>query len=451
MKGKKKELLNLVDTLEEANQAIKHAGIRELDGMASMLADCQMAAMEIGKCLESLGEQTESIVKVLEEYCESIYQQSIHLNEAEQCRKIAKKIQKQLGRIDSAIRYDLPEDQREVVFLPYKAAMWDSLESMYLEEREKEHTTAYVIPIPYFDKNPDGTLGTMHEESGEYPAGIPITDWRQYNLRERRPDTIYIHNPYDSWNYVTSISPMFYANHLKEYTEELVYVPYFIFGEIDTKDKDTIERVKHFCFLPGTIYADKVILESDAVRKFYINEYLRAAKENGMNGCHTDRTYLEQKFLGNGSPKYQKVLQTGREDVQIPEGWSKMLIKPDGTAKKVVFYNTGIKTILENERKVLDKIKETLETFARFQKEICLLWRPHPLLENTLKVMRPLLLQEYKKLVEHYRQEGWGIYDDTADMNRAVALSDAYYGDNSSIVPLFQEVCKPVLLADYQE
>ena len=37
----------------------------------------------------------------------------------------------------------------------------------------------------------------------------------------------YIHNPYDNWNYVTSIDPAFYSWELKKYTDCLVYIPYY--------------------------------------------------------------------------------------------------------------------------------------------------------------------------------------------------------------------------------
>lgn len=58
--------------------------------------------------------------------------------------------------------------------------------------------------------------------------------------------------------------------------------------------------------------------------------------------------------------------------------------------------------------------------------------------------------QEYKKLVEWYREEGFGIYDDTAELERAIALCDAYYGDHSSLVQLCQEAGKPVMIQDVE-
>ena len=60
--------------------------------------------------------------------------------------------------------------------------------------------------------------------------------------------------------------------------------------------------------------------------------------------------------------------------------------------------------------------------------------------------MRPQLWTEYEKLVNQYKQEGWGIYDDTSDMDRAVVLSDGYYGDSSSVVQVYQETGKPVMI-----
>ena len=59
--------------------------------------------------------------------------------------------------------------------------------------------------------------------------------------------------------------------------------------------------------------------------------------------------------------------------------------------------------------------------------------------------MRPELLQEYEQIVMEYRQENWGIYDDTPDLHRAIAWSDAYYGDQSSVEVLFHAAGKPVM------
>ncbi|MCM1237294.1 MAG: hypothetical protein NC489_45075 [Ruminococcus flavefaciens] len=68
----------------------------------------------------------------------------------------------------------------------------------------------------------------------------------------RKPDIIYFHNPYDNWNLVTSVGPRFYSSNLKKYTEKLVYIPYFILGEIEPDDQKVIDTMKHFIWLRGS-------------------------------------------------------------------------------------------------------------------------------------------------------------------------------------------------------
>ena len=68
------------------------------------------------------------------------------------------------------------------------------------------------------------------------------------------------------------------------------------------------------------------------------------------------------------------------------------------------------------------------------------------MIKATVESMRPQLWIEYDKLVRKYREEGWGIYDDSSDIDRAIALSDAYYGDGSSVVQMYQQTGKPIMM-----
>ena len=126
-----------------------------------------------------------------------------------------------------------------------------------------------------------------------------------------------------------------------------------------------------------------------------------------------------------------------------------MIRKADGSERKVVFYNTTIESLLKIENKALDKIEDTIRLFEGMQ-DVALLWRPHPLLESTMKSMRPALLGRYRAIVDRYRAEKKGIFDDTADLERAIAITDAYYGDMSSVVELYKSTGKPVMIQNYQ-
>lgn len=442
----KKELFATLDTLKKANGFIQTLYQTDnTDALFGLLTDCQEGAIAIGSRMEELYGGGLNCIHALEDYCEALFLMAENTDNQSDFEKYCAVSEKQLLTAEKEMQKEIP-DKKEVVFFPYKASMWDSLESVYLAAKEDENCDAYCVPIPYFDRNADGSLGEMHYEGMEYPENIEVTDWEQYELESRKPDTIYIHNPYDANNFVTCVHPRYFSSNLKKYTEELVYIPYFVSPEIEPDNQPRIERMKHFCFLPGVIYADKVIVQSEKMKQIYVNEYLKAAKEHGLQGEHLDRQYLEQKILGLGSPKLDKVLNTKKEDLVIPEEWLKIIEKPDGSRKRIIFYNTSINGLLQHDEKMLDKMEDVFRLFKENQDEVALLWRPHPLVENTIKSMRPRLWERYEKVVGRYKAEAWGIYDDTSDMDRAVVLSDAYYGDDSSAVELYQQTRKPVMI-----
>lgn len=440
---KKKDLLQTVSMLTKVNDSIgRAASSTVLFEMEEEFIKCQEAAVDLGSYLETLDMDYAPMVRILEYYCEHIYQLSTNIQDESQCKKLSKKIRKQLIQLQNAITYDMPPDKKEVVFLPYKAAMWDSLESVWQAAREDENCDAYVIPIPYYDKNPDGSFREMHYEADQYPDYVPITRYDAFDFEAHRPDAIYIHNAYDNCNLVTSVHPFFYSSNLKKFTERLVYIPYFMLGEIKPYDNARIDSIKHFCTLPGIINADKVIVQSEDMRQIYIKVLMDVMNTHS----EMDRKYWMDKILGLGSPKLDKVVDIRRENIKIPDDWFDIIRRPDGSWKKVIFYNTSIAGLLQYNEKMLDKMKFVFHIFKENRNEVALLWRPHPLIRATVESMRPQLWEEYSKIVSKYCEEKWGIYDDTADVHRAIKISDAYYGDGSSVVQLYQQMGKPVMI-----
>ncbi len=132
--------------------------------------------------------------------------------------------------------------------------------------------------------------------------------------------------------------------------------------------------------------------------------------------------------------------------MEVPDEWLKIIQKPDGSWKKIIFYNTSVGALLQHNEKMLEKMRYVLGVFKDNWDEVALLWRPHPLIKATVESMRPQLWSEYDRLVRKYREEGWGIYDDSSDVDRAIALSDAYYGDGSSVVQMYQQTGKPIMM-----
>ena len=454
-KTQKRQIEETIRQMEEAHDEMKRYIEKGIIAQAEeLLADCQNAAVAIGTLIEDTEGEEHPAVTVLEEYCELVYQiyEYLSSDNSVNINKIYKSLRQKLIKASNSIRNDI-KIRTEAVFLPYKASMWDSLESVWKAADADPDCDTYVIPIPYFDKNPDGSFKEEHYEGNQYPNYVPVTRYDVFDFGKHMPDVIYIHNAYDDWNLVTSVHPDFYSRNLKNYTEELVYIPYFVLGEIDPNDEQAAEGMKHFCFMPGIINADKVIVQSEDMKKIYIREYLKAAKKCGLTGKHLDRAYLDKKFLGTGSPKIDKLLNTKKEDLDIPAEWLKIIEKPDGSWKKIVFYNTSVGALLQHGEKMLRKMESVFDIFRKNKDEVVLLWRPHPLIQATIESMRPQLWKAYKEIRGRYVEEGWGICDDSADLDRAVVLSDAYYGDYSSVVQLCREKRMPMMVqnVDYQQ
>lgn len=389
------------------------------------------------------GEGTET-VRCLESYCEQLYQiydkiqQEISVNPWQQ----QKKLKKSLSRAENSLKHDIGT-QLEAVFLPYKAAMWDSLESVWKVAEEDPDCNALVIPIPYYDKNPDGTFRELHYEIDLFPEDVPVTRYEAYDFESRHPDIIFIHNPYDDGNYVTSVHPFFYSKNLKQYTEKLVYIPYFILDDIAPDNQAAVESMEHFCLAEGVTNSDITVVQSEAMRQIYVDVLTR-------HSSRELRPYWEKKILGLGSPKVDRVCNPREEDYRLPEEWERIVCKKGGARKKIILYNTSVGALLKDGSATLNKIEENFRIFQDSSEEVALLWRPHPLTEATLASMRPGLYQRYREILEAYKQAAFGIYDDTANMDRAITVSDAYYGDWSSMVWLYRQTGKPIMIQNLE-
>lgn len=308
-KYQKKQAEEFIEVLKEVHSAIIEAiKVNQRDSALDLLSQCQDGALRLGELIESVEGEGGKTISHLEDYCELVYQVYVDIGQGQEiCADwTAEKLGNALEQIEESISIDI-KVRLEIVFLPYKASMWDSLESVWKAADEDENADAYVIPIPYFDKNSDGSFGQMHYEGDQYPAYVPITKYDEYDFENRRPDVIYIHNPYDECNYVTSIHPYFYSSNLKKFTDKLVYIPYFILDEIDPDNQEAVKNIEHFCVIPGVLNANIVVVQSEDMRQIYVNVLSKEAGES-------TRDIWERKIWGLGSPKIDKVLSARKED-----------------------------------------------------------------------------------------------------------------------------------------
>ncbi|MCM1174231.1 MAG: hypothetical protein NC341_04180 [Blautia sp.] len=419
-KKQKQQAEELIVQMEQAHDQIRKYLERKKDFSAEqsamqLLEDCQSGGISLGTLIESTEGEGHPTVTLLEEYCELVY--GLHEELADGKEKNANKIYKPLRQKLVKISNSLKNDVRvrvEAVFLPYKASMWDSLESVWQAADADPDCDAYVIPIPYFDKNPDGSLGQAYYEADQYPDNVPITKYDEFDFGIHQPDMIYIHNPYDNINYVTSVHPFFYSDNLKKFTECLVYIPYFATA-------GGMNAGQSWC--PGYVNADYIVIQAEKYRKYY------------------DADISDEKFLAFGSPKFDSVIHKCQNPPEPPAEWKEKM-----QGRKVYFYNTSISGMLGNTEAFLKKMNYVFEIF-RGREDACLLWRPHPLLESTFDSMRASYKPVYDALKTLFITGNIGILDETPDMENTIALSDVYIGDaGTSVISLFGVVGKPIFI-----
>lgn len=457
MCDREQEKLQQMETLQDRVKSVlplfheAHQNVKELinqgnvEAVAGLLEDCQNVAIQIGTLIEEERGEGHSTVKILEEYCEYLFQIHGFLLENEGSYSIEEMDRGLLDfedRLDQSADTELKERKR-VVFIPYKVSYWKSMESVWRAAIGDEDTDVYVIPAPYYYKD---ALGNVKREEPQYetegyPDYVAITSYEEYNFQAHHPDVIVIQCPYDEYNYAMTLHPFFYSENLKKYTNQLVYIPALAMDEIEPGDGRAREMLKAYCNMPGVVNADKVFVQSEQMKKIYVELLTEFAGE-------ATKEIWENKIFGMGSPVYDWENNVHKEDGEVPQEWLPVLQKTDGSWKKVVLYSTSASALLRHKEKMIEKIQEVFLAFKENREEVAFIWRPDIKVREMLRKSYPGLWQKYRSLVQEYREEAWGIYDDSCGAERAIALCDACYGDGGTVLNTCRTKKKPVKMQE---
>ena len=407
----KEQLINLLESMVQLQNSLPLMSNKRQTNQ--MLADCQDAAIAIGETLERDSADYEPVITLLEEYCEEAF----YLSELEDEMICEDKVCVLAG-FTNRVKTLLAEIYApyHVVFLPYKASMWDSLESIWCACKEDEQCECYVIPIPYYEYDSRNNRWIYHYDGDQFPKDVSIVHYQDYSLEQNHPDVAYIHNPYDDLNLVTRVETRFYSRELKKHVDNLVYVPYYVTSGFIAFDHLSLSVYQNM---------DYMVVQSEYTKSFC----------EGM--------FYYDKILAFGSPKLDRVIKLCQEETILPETWKPLL-----EGKKVLMLNTSIGCFLQDGSVYLQKIRSLCKAIIE-QDKVAIIWRHHPLLEATIRSMRPQLLNEYNNLKEYFLKNKIGVLDDTPDISRAIAITDGYIGEEaSSVINLFGAAGKPIFILE---
>ncbi|MCR5237739.1 MAG: LicD family protein [Lachnospiraceae bacterium] len=334
----------------------------------------------------------------------------------------------------------LERTRKEVVFLPYRAKYWPYMEKEWEKAAAAGDTDVYVIPIPYYDKGVYGINGDIHYEADDFPDYVPITPFDRYDFDKRQPDRIVIQNPYDEFDNAITVHPRFYTKRLLEVTKELVYIPYFNIDDNSVTDEKSLYTAGFFVRTPGVIRADRIYLQSEAVKNMYIDKLCEFAGQD-------TRSIWEAKIVVREDLVPEKTVGIREED--IPDEWWKYLLDEHGEGKKVILYYTNINNIVRYKEKAIDKIERVLELLKTHKDVLVPIWYTQPQMQDALETWYPDLWEMFVSVLQKYLTDDYGIYDDREDYSHLVAISDAYYGDRDAIMHDFMDTGRPVMTANY--
>ena len=401
-------------------------------------------AIEISKCLDDISSGIEMIgnfkdnkyvvSKVERMFKENLAKLDSEMDDIgkEQVEALKEAIKSvdaiETNRLISEIKTFISENiVYKVVFMPYKASMWDSLESVWMAADKDERCEALVVPITYYELDNDQKPIKKINERNHFPEYVNVVNDEEYDLENDLPDIIYIHNPYDNTNLITRVDSRYYSWNLKKYCEKLVYVPYYKW----------VDGVSSTLFKSAMYYADYTVQSSDDAVKRCIEASPEYAKELGLETIEI-RNIMENKLINLGSPEVDKVVSLN--NVKLPYEWNGKVAR----SRVNVLYNTTLDEIFKS--KTFDKVKETLGFFKNNRDKSFVIWRPHPLMRQSLVSMLPYLVDEYDEIMSEFINSSYGVLDTNASMHYSMFWSDMCYGyKTSSLTELYKYTGKIVL------
>ena len=256
----------------------------QFDLLAEVLPKCQDSAVALGNYIENTCFEPKSVISTLENYCNTLYEifstaesQEIVYAEFSNLQTLVKEIEAALPTL---------EIRKLIVFLPFKASAWDTMKPYYDKLKADPRNDIHVCPIPSYSYNLDGTPKNEYYEGDQFPKELNIEDYHTMILSTMIPDQIVIQSPYDDYSFGLTVHSEFYASKIKNYTDELIYIPWFRTCDIDPAEgKNGLDKavMRYYVEVPGVISADTTYVPSENIRQCYIERLVKFTGEENTN------------------------------------------------------------------------------------------------------------------------------------------------------------------------
>lgn len=430
----------------------KTAGAEQADSVAQlldMLAQCQSVAIDLGNFIEQMkGEENlsaKACVAALEEYCEKIFNVYNNLSlvlgrEKEDFQKLCAALNRAFVQMKQTVESEIIY-KKLVAFLPDNPKRWKEMQALYDYYTQQENTEACVIPLPLFTKNLYGGIVAGQDEydkndkRGEYPADLNIIAWHTVQMQSYEFAAIVIQNPYDAENPYLTVPPAYYAKQLQQYTDCLIYMMPQGVNDFTENDITDVYGLKYSLTMPGAMYADRILIESPAMKALFVNHLTAFAGEDTKE-VWADKVMTISAFSGESAQTGQPV-QNGQCGQTPP--------------KKKLLYCIGENEFYENAEMAINKVKERLNVMTQYPESLKVAVCLYPydiaawdICTGQEKDMLVQVLKEYRK--------NKGIELLTKNVFDINGIDDmtAYYGSPSPLICRFVQQRKPAMVSEEQ-
>lgn len=433
----------LADSVEIIHEILlnKDSGLSYED-IITYLSELQNNIVSFGTLTESIKGEDCKTVKLLEQYLEVIYKVAKYVQKFDEGISYEASAESKYAECDEGVKDTFASiseaidseivNRRSVLFLPVKAKHFSSMRMAYEMEAATPDTDVYVMPLPYYYKEYDGSFkDEMHIDTEEFiKANIPVTDYSRFDLSLLCPEKIYINSAYDEYNMAVSVDTRFYARNVKKYTEKLIYIPYFKLMEFDRANYPCWYNMQYYCTVPGVVMADKVYVQSENTRKVYID------KLNEWAGDEKYTDIWEQKI-----DVYDESCEEHSEDE----------LRDAGSIKTIVWF-VSAGSLAEFGDKYIEKAYRNLDVFALSKDKLKVLLISEPFLDEMIKNHSDELYKKWTGFIDEFNRSGIGeVVSQVEEKSVDVLLkATAYYGDPSYICKDFILMKKPVMLQNVE-
>ena len=433
----------LADSVEIIHEILlnKDSGLSYED-IITYLSELQNNIVSFGTLTESIKGEDCNTVKLLEQYLEVIYKVAKYVQKFDEGISYEASAESKYAECDEGVKDTFASiseaidseivNRRSVLFLPVKAKHFGSMRMAYEMETATPDTDVYVMPLPYYYKEYDGSFkDEMHIDTEEFiKANIPVTDYSRFDLSLLCPEKIYINSAYDEYNMAVSVDTRFYARIVKKYTEKLIYIPYFKLMEFDRANYPCWYNMQYYCTVPGVVMADKVYVQSENTRKAYID------KLNEWVGDEQYTDIWEQKI-----DVYNESCEEHSEDELRDAG-----------SKKTIVWFVSAGSLAEFGDRYIEKAYRNLDVFALSKDKLKVLLISEPFLDEMIKTYSDELYKKWTGFIDEFNRSGIGEVVSQVEEKSVEALlkANAYYGDPSYICKDFILMKKPVMLQNVE-